>query len=58
LVLDRDYNAAINILKKGLEIFGLSSQVIMPLPQELREVTPVEISQRSRKQEATSFSEW
>jgi putative transposase len=50
LVLDRDHNAAINILQKGLEIFGI--------PQELRELTPVEISMRSRKQEATSFSEW
>jgi len=50
LVLDRDHNASINILKKGLEIFGIE------LPQELREVTPVEISQRSRKQEAVSFS--
>ncbi len=58
LVLDRDYNAAINILKKGLDIFNLWPQVAMPwqsqwtaLPQELREVTPVEISKRSRKQE-------
>jgi putative transposase len=37
LVLDRDYNASINILKKGLEIFEIK------LPQELREVTPVKI---------------
>ena len=48
LVLDRDHNASINILKKGLEIFGLSLEVV---PQELRELTPVEISMRSRKQE-------
>jgi len=47
LILGRDYNAAINILKKGLDIFGIKSN----LPQGLREVTPVEISQRSRKQE-------
>lgn len=58
LMLDRDHNAAINILKKGLGIFNLSPQATMPLPQELREVTPVEIVRQSRKQEATSFSEW
>ena len=58
LVLDRDHNASINILKKGLGIFNLSPQATMPLPQELREVTPVEIVQQSRKQEATIFSEW
>ena len=51
LVMDRDYNASINVLQKGLNIFGL--------PQELREVTPVEISMRSVKQEEaviTAFS--
>jgi putative transposase len=56
LTLDRDHNAAINILKKGLETLHISSQLIISLPQELREVTPVEISTRSRKQEATSLS--
>ena len=49
LVLDRDHNASINILKKGLDIFNIK------LPQELREVTPVEISVRSMKQEAHSL---
>jgi putative transposase len=36
LVIDRDYNAGINILQKDLQIFKL--------PQELRKVKPVEIS--------------
>lgn len=44
LIIDRDYNASINILNKGLN----------KLPQELRELTPVEISMRSRKQEETT----
>jgi putative transposase len=39
LVIDRDYNASINILYKAL-------------PQELRKVTPVEITMLSMKQEA------
>ena len=59
LVLDRDHNAAINILKKGLDIFGIKLPQALPaILQELRELTPVEISTRSMKQEATSFSEW
>jgi putative transposase len=49
LVMDRDYNASINILQKGLKIFNQDK-----LPQELREVTPVEIS-KSVKQEAQFF---
>jgi putative transposase len=53
LVLDRDHNASINILKKGLEIFGITHQI----QQELREVTPVEITKWSMKQEALSFNE-
>jgi putative transposase len=48
LIIDRDYNASINILQKGLKIFSQDK-----LPQELRKVTPVEISMRSRKQEET-----
>jgi putative transposase len=57
LVLDRDHNAAINILQKGLEIFGIICQkselpqLEAAIPQELRELTPVEISMRSVKQE-------
>jgi putative transposase len=47
LVLDRDYNASLNILQKGLCIFEIEYN----LPQELRKVTPVEISMRSVKQE-------
>ena len=49
LVIDRDYNASINILQKGLKIFSQDK-----LPQELREVTPVEIS-KSVKQEVQFF---
>ncbi|MBI5377530.1 MAG: transposase, partial [Thaumarchaeota archaeon] len=59
LVLDRDYNASINILKKGLEIFGGGTYYNSPvseLPQELREVTLVEMPKASLKQEqATGF---
>ena len=46
LIMDRDYNASINILQKGLKIFNQKK-----LPQELWKVTPVEISMRSVKQE-------
>lgn len=44
-LIDRDYNASLNILWRGL----------FSLPQGLREVTLVEIAQRSRKQEARAF---
>jgi len=49
LMINRDYNASINILQKGLKIFS------QKLPQELWEVTPVEISKKSVKQEAQFF---
>ncbi len=53
LRIDRDYNASINILQKGLGIFNIR------LPQELRKVTPAEISKRSLKQEeATQLVGW
>jgi len=42
LAIDRDYNASLNILQKGLA----------HLPVECREVTPVEIPEESKKQEA------
>ena len=49
LVLDRDHNASINILNKGLN----------KLPQELREVTLVENPKGSMKQEGiTPQVEW
>lgn len=51
LVLDRDHNASLNILQRGLHIFGIT------LPMEHREVTSVEISMRSMKQkEVHGFS--
>ena len=54
LVLDRDHNASINILKKGLEICGIVlSSDWLSIPQELREVTSVEILRVSRKQKNT-----
>jgi putative transposase len=58
LVMDRDYNASINILNKGLNIFDQSPQATISVPQELRELTPVEISMRSRKQEAHVLYLW
>ena len=49
LILDRDYNASINILNKGLN----------RLPQELRKVTLVENPKGSMKQEEiTQLVEW
>ena len=57
LVLGRDHNTSINILKKGLKIFNLSVKAdYHRLPQELRELTPVEISKKSMKREAHCFS--
>lgn len=47
LAIDRDYNASLNILKKGLQL--------LEVPQELRELTPVEILMESMKQEAHAF---
>jgi transposase len=44
LVMDRDENAAINILKRGLRNVG----------QELPELKPMEFSKRTMKQEAPS----
>lgn len=52
LVLNRDYNAAINILKKGFDILGIH------VPQELREFTPVEIQTESMKQEKATEVIW
>jgi putative transposase len=52
-VLDRDYNSALNHLQKGLQILQLQ------LPVGRREFTPVEIVQRSRKQEeAAELIRW
>ena len=50
LAIDRDYNASLNILKKGLQL--------LELPMEHREVTPVEILMGSRKQEANALRHW
>jgi len=44
LILDRDYNSAIVVEQRGCAL-------LLCLPQGLREVTPVEISKRSMKQE-------
>lgn len=44
LIIDRDYNSSLNILQKGLSY----------LPAGCRKVTPAEIVQQSRKQEASS----
>ena len=53
LMINRDYNASINILQKGLKIFSQDK-----LPQELWEVTSVEISMRSVKQKVNTFRRW
>ena len=45
VVMDRDYNASLNILHSGLQSLGVQ------LPTERGEVTPVEILMGSRKQE-------
>jgi len=45
LTIDRDYNASLNILQRGLSC----------LPVECREVTPVEIAMQSLKQEVYVF---
>jgi len=58
LVLDRDHNASINILKKGLEIFNLSTKNDYRLPQELRKVTPVEIIRSVKQEKITQFVGW
>jgi putative transposase len=49
LLIDCDYNASLNIFKRGLALWNL--------PMEHREVTPVEISQKSWKQEKILSSE-
>lgn len=43
LIIDRDYNASLNILKRGLQL--------LEIPRVPREVTPVEILMGSMKQE-------
>lgn len=54
LVLYIDHNTSINILKR-LKIFNLATKSdYYRLSQELWEVTPVEISMRSVKQEETT----
>jgi len=52
LVMDRDYNASINILQKGLKIFNLYAKAdYHKLPQFLQDITAVKISM---KQEETT----
>ena len=56
LVLDRDHNASINILNKGL---NMSAKAGYKIPQELREVTLVKSAKHSMKQEETTqFVRW
>jgi len=61
LVLDRDHNASINILKKGLNLLAFANygHASDNLPQELRKVTSVETPMVSVKQkETTQQVEW
>jgi len=53
LVLDRDHNASINILQKGLKIFNHNK-----LPQGLRKVTPVKIIRSMKQEKTTQFVGW
>lgn len=55
LVIDRDYNASINILKRGL---NMSTRADYALPQELWEVTLVENVKHSMKQETIQQVGW
>ena len=51
LTLDRDYNAALNILQRG--------KALLCLPREPREVTPLEIpASGSGKKEETTVLVW
>jgi putative transposase len=57
IVLDRDHNAAINILQRGLKQLSLlAAKTKSSLPMERREVTPVE-SERTEKQESIEATE-
>lgn len=53
LIIDRDHNASINILKKGL---NMSARANYTLPQELREVTLVEMPRHQGSKKKPSIS--